>query len=150
MPDRNTVQTLPQILELIAARHTQIGAALAPIIDDVQADLDVLAGKKFSSFTENKTLATAIQQLLNRLGELRVKCLKDGCHEPALLRCTNSKFSPMGSFHFEHSTRSQKTRHLGLKSLPRLMLTQASQDLRLKGDNALNQELQKKEVKERV
>lgn len=132
VPPRKSVKTLADILKLIEARHAQIAEALAPIISEVQADLDVLAGVTFPTFEEKRTLATAIQQLLNHLGDLRVECLKEDCHQPAILRCTTGKFSINGSFHFEHSTEGIKTRHLGPKALPHLKLTKPLPDRRLK------------------
>ena len=121
-PDRNELQTLEEILQLIQARRDQIAEALDPIIREVQKDLDALEGTSFSSFEENRTLVNAINALLSRLG-MRIECAKKDCGAPSYVRCTDS--SKTGAFQFEHKENGRKTHHQGKNELPRLKIIPA-------------------------
>ena len=123
--DRNggEVQTLQQVLQLIQARHDEISAALQPIIERVQKDLNSLEGIAFDTLTDNKTMTREIQHLLNRLG-VAVRCLR--CHEPARIRCGKAGALETGAFQFDHAPAGHRTSHGGSRRLPQLTLVSSS------------------------
>lgn len=104
---------------------------LAPVVAELQALLDTLAGKALRRLEEKVALATLLQVMLQRLG-LRVRCPR--CGKPAVLRCRSMAEHSPGAFYFQHQGGGQpKSGHLASPVVPELKLVAAPPDLRRQG-----------------
>jgi predicted RNA-binding Zn-ribbon protein involved in translation (DUF1610 family) len=100
---------------------------LAPLVAELQAMLDGLAGRSFGSLEANQAVTRQLVVLLNRLG-MRVEC--PGCGQPAILRCSPMARRKDGAFRFEHRLPGRTTYHMAAAALPRLKLVPYPPDLR--------------------
>ena len=125
--NRHEVRTLEQIEEFIDARMPRSPPHLRPIIQDVQHDLYALEGVYFSSFEENRTLASRLQELFDRLG-VRVLCSKDDCGQLAHSSLLKGQGAENGSFQYEHNMNGKRSHHRRSKGLPALDLGSVSGD----------------------
>jgi hypothetical protein len=116
-------------MDVLRSLDQRIDSLLEPLVAEIEANLTRFAQTSFGSVEANQRATSQIQQLLNRLGK-RVRCPKDGCGEPAILRCHGGAGKGNGVFQFEHSTGGRKTTHLAAATLPELHLVPAPADKR--------------------
>ena len=113
---------------LIAAN---IGRNISPAREALADYLAELEGHEFRSFEEKKRFATSLNELLDRLGRLRVKCA--GCGEPAILRAKMAGGAKNGTFQYDHFDHGKRRTHKGASlALPRLYLMPPRPDRRHK------------------
>jgi len=110
---------------------SSISRNISPVREALEVYLAALEGHKFCSFEEKRRFATSLNELLDRLGGLRVKC--SGCGEPAILRAKRAGGAKNGTFQYEHFDHGKRMTHKGASlALPRLHLVPARPDRRRK------------------
>lgn len=102
-----------------------------PVRRILQKYLLGLKGTELPSYSEKHRFATSLAELLTHLN-LRVKCTKEECGEPAILRARRDRSSRRGVFAFEHSRSGKPTHHGGTVGVPALRLVNPPQDKRRK------------------
>lgn len=117
-----------ETLRALEALDGKLSRLLEPMIGEVQAFLDGLAGRSFG-LAGNRAVALAVQLLLERL-RLRVRCPR--CKATAILRCRATRNAKGGSFQFEHSAKGKQTNHGGRTTFPQIHLMPAPPDRRRK------------------
>jgi len=98
-------------------------------IREVQIVLSHLVGKEFGTFEQNQAVCTAVQNLMNRLGQA-AECPR--CGNPSKIRCLRSGRSRAGSFQFDHVIEGARTTHGGSNRFPEIKLIPAPSDKRLR------------------
>lgn len=112
------------VLKKIKKIDNALTEAQKPLQAELQLLLGRLEGQEFGSLEANTDVADAIRFLMLRL-EVRVECPRDGCQEPALIRCRPAGRTVNGSFEFEHRLDRRRTTHAGRVRLPKLKLISA-------------------------
>ncbi len=112
----------------LASVEAEVGNAQQTFAEKLQAILDGLAGRKFSSFAEKQDTARRIQAVLSSINH-RIQCTR--CGEPAAIRVARSITEETGVFQFGH-TKPKSSTHQGCVDFPVLKVVTAPEDRRLK------------------